>query len=78
MDFTYSSNGNYGASRKQLKLRQLTKAAIGEVRQNWRTLYKAAVDGTAFLMRSCYSSTFLNDDLKDFAYSTMFLANAMR
>jgi hypothetical protein len=37
---THSSNGNQSANRKRLKLGQLTNATIGEVRQNWRVLYK--------------------------------------
>jgi hypothetical protein len=42
---THSSNGNQSASRKRLKLGQLPYATNGEVRQNWRVLYKNAFGG---------------------------------
>jgi hypothetical protein len=69
----HSSNGNQGASRKRLKLWQLTNAAIAEVHQNWRMLYKAAVGGDGFPGLLLFVNILLDDDLRGVTCSTMFL-----
>src|SRR3979490_2691070 len=74
----HSSNGNHGASRKRLKLWQLTNSAIGEVRQNWRMLYKLPSVGRFPDGLLLFVNIFLNDDLRDCTCSTMFPANAVR
>jgi hypothetical protein len=68
----HSSSCNHSASRKRLKLGQLTNDAIGEVRQNWRVLYKNAfVDG--LLDRPLlFVNIFLNDDQSGCTCSMMF------